>query len=188
MDELTVEVHKSEEGLDVLNFPQFRPIGDGLNFLRRYGESVGRKTETEVLSGGGMELTFLWLGEEIVLSEALEDFVDVFLMGLEVLGVYQDVIQIDNNADIKEIREDTIDESLKGCRSICQAEGHDIPLEGTIRCAVSCTKYVWYHGHRDHVSCVPKTEELFQEHFYRLRAPGVEEEEDCRYHPTCRLL
>ena len=95
MDELMVEVHKSEEGLDVLNFPQFRPIGDGLNFLRRYGESVGRKTETEVLGGGGMELTFLWLGEEIVLSEVSEDFADVFLMGLKVLGVYQDVIQID---------------------------------------------------------------------------------------------
>ncbi|KIM64938.1 hypothetical protein SCLCIDRAFT_113957, partial [Scleroderma citrinum Foug A] len=105
MDESTVEVHKSEVGLDVLNF------------LHRHGEFVRRETETEVLSGGGMELTFLWLGEEIVLSEALEDFADVFLMGLEVLG---------------EIREDTIDESLIGCRSICQAKGHDIPLEGPI--------------------------------------------------------
>ena len=88
MDELTVEVHKSEEGLDVLNFLQFRPIGDGLNFLRRHGESIRRETEIEVLGGGGMELTFLWLGEEIVLLEASEDFVDMFLMGLEVLGVY----------------------------------------------------------------------------------------------------
>ena len=30
---------------------------------------------------------------------------------------------------------------------------------------LSCTKYVWYCGHRDHISCVLKTEELFQEHF-----------------------
>ena len=37
---------------------------------------------------------------------------------------------------------------------------------------VSCTKYVWYHGHRDHISCILKTEELFQEHFYWLKAPG----------------
>ena len=35
-----------------------------------------------------MELTFLWLGEDIVLSETLEDFADVFLMGLKVLRVY----------------------------------------------------------------------------------------------------
>ena len=56
-------------------------------------------------------------------------------MGLEVLGVYQDVIQIDDNADIEEIRKDAIDKSLESCRSICQAEGHDIPLEGPISCA-----------------------------------------------------
>ena len=79
-----------------------------------------------------MELTFLWLGEEIVLSEVSEDFADVFLMGLKVLGVYQDVIQIDNYTDVKEVHEDAIDELLESCRSICQAEGHDIPLEGTI--------------------------------------------------------
>ena len=82
-----------------------------------------------------MEFTLLWLGEEIVLSEVSEDFMDVFLMGLEVLAVYQDVIQIDDNTDIKEICEDAIDELLESCRSICQAKGHDIPLEGTIPCA-----------------------------------------------------
>ena len=138
MDESKVEVHESEEGLEVLNF------------LRRHGESIGRETETEVLSGGGMELTFLWLGKEIVLSEALEDFVDMFLMGLKVLGVYQDVIQIDDNADIKEIHEDTIDESLKSCRSICQAEGHDIPLEGPISCAKCGFPFITF-GNADQV-------------------------------------
>ncbi|KIM67427.1 hypothetical protein SCLCIDRAFT_107934, partial [Scleroderma citrinum Foug A] len=130
MDEMAVEVCESEEGLDVLYFPQFWPIGDGLNFLCRHGESIGRETETEVLSGGGMELTFLWLGEEIVLSETSEDFADMFLMGLEVL---------------REIHKDTIDESLESCGSVCQAKGHDIPLEGTILLMfhVHCTKRVW---------------------------------------------
>ena len=88
VNKATVEVHESEEGLNVLNFPQFQPIRDGLNFLHEHRESVGRKTETEVLGGGGVELTFLWIGKEIVFAEVLEDFVDVFLMGLEVLGVY----------------------------------------------------------------------------------------------------
>ncbi|KIM67351.1 hypothetical protein SCLCIDRAFT_44379, partial [Scleroderma citrinum Foug A] len=91
-----------------------------------------------VLGGGGMELTFLWLGEEIVLSEALEDFADVFLMGLKVLG---------------EICEDTIDESLKGCGSICQAEGHDIPLEGTIPCAERGFPFITFCN-ADQVVCV----------------------------------
>ena len=88
MNETTVEVRKSEEGLNVLNFPQFWPVRNGLNFLHRHRESIGRKTETEVLGGGGMELTFLWLGKEIVSAEASEDVMDMFPMGLEVLGVY----------------------------------------------------------------------------------------------------
>ena len=88
VDELTVKVHESEEGLNVLNFLWFWPIRDGLNFLCGHGESIGRETETEVLGGGGIELTFLWLGEEIVFAEASEDFTDVFLMGLEDLRVY----------------------------------------------------------------------------------------------------
>ena len=50
-------------------------------------------------------------------------------------------------------------------------------MEREVRIPVSRTKYVWYCGHRDHISCIPKTEELFQEHFYRLKAPGVEEED-----------
>ena len=59
MDESTVEVRESEEGLDVLNLLQFQPIGDGLNFLHGHRESIGRETESKVLSGGGMELTLL---------------------------------------------------------------------------------------------------------------------------------
>ena len=69
--------------------------------------------------------------------------------------------------------------SIAGC--------HDAMMMMTVS-TLSCTKYVWYHGHRDHISCIPKTEELFQEHFYWLKAPGVEEEEDCGCHPTHRLL
>ncbi|KIM55473.1 hypothetical protein SCLCIDRAFT_134567 [Scleroderma citrinum Foug A] len=112
-----VKVHESEEGLNVLNFPRFWPVRNGLNFLCGHRESVGEETETKVLGGGGMELTFLWLGKEIVLLETSEDFADMFLMGLEVL---------------REIHKDTIDESLESHGSIGQAEGHDIPLEETI--------------------------------------------------------
>ena len=34
---------------------------------------------------------------------------------------------------------------------------------------LSCTKYVWYRGHRDHISCIPKTEELFKNIFIGLK-------------------
>ena len=150
MDELTVKVHESEEGLNVLNFPRFWPIRNGLNFLCGHGESVRRETETEVLGGGGMELTLLWLGEEIVLSEVSEDFMDVFLMGLEVLGVYQDVIQIDDYTDVEEVHKDAIDKLLESRGSIGQAEGHDIPLEGTISHAECSFPFITF-GNADQV-------------------------------------
>ena len=50
----------------------------------------------------------------------------------------------------------------------CCLPRHPMPLGAPL----SCTKYVWYCGHRDHISCILKTEELFQEHFYWLKAPG----------------
>ena len=92
VDELTVEVCESEEGLNVLNFPQFWPARNGLNLFCGHRQSIRRKAETKVLGGSGMEFTFLWLGKEIVFSEASEDFADMFLMGLKVLGVYQDIV------------------------------------------------------------------------------------------------
>ncbi|KIM66530.1 hypothetical protein SCLCIDRAFT_110598, partial [Scleroderma citrinum Foug A] len=126
VDESTVKVCESKEGLNVNLYRHLCHIGNGLNFLHGHGESIRRETETEILSGGGMELTFLWLGEEIVLSETSEDFADMFLMGLEVL---------------REICKDTINKSLKSHGSISQAKGHDIPLEGTIphaECYAQC--------------------------------------------------
>ena len=92
VDEATVEVRETEEGLDVLHLAGFWPIGDGFDLVGGHGESVGRKAESEVFGGGGVEFTFLRLGEEIVFPEALEDFADMFLMGFNILGVDQDVI------------------------------------------------------------------------------------------------
>ena len=72
----------------VLVFPKKAKRLDWTGLSNTNRESIGRKTETEVLGGGGMELIFLWLGKEIVFAKALEDFMDVLLMRLEVLEVY----------------------------------------------------------------------------------------------------
>ena len=92
VDEATVEVRETEEGLDVLHLAGCWPIRDGFDLVSRHGESVGGKAESEVFSGSSVEFTFLRFGEEIVFSEALEDFADMFLMGFDILGVDQDVI------------------------------------------------------------------------------------------------
>jgi hypothetical protein len=44
-----------------------------------------------------MEFAFFGFGIEPMLAEASKYFSDVILMGCEVLGIYKDVIQIDDN-------------------------------------------------------------------------------------------
>jgi hypothetical protein len=44
-----------------------------------------------------MEFAFFGFGIEPMLAEVLKYFSDMILMGCEVLGIYKDVIQIDNN-------------------------------------------------------------------------------------------
>jgi hypothetical protein len=93
-----IEICKSEEGLKILNLPRFWPVYDSLYFLIRHSKAIWRQNEiTKVLHGRGMEFAFFGFGIELMLVEASKYFLDVILMGCEVLGIYKDVIQIDDN-------------------------------------------------------------------------------------------
>ena len=50
----------------------------------------------------------------------------------EVIGIDQDVIQIDYDVDVYHIHEDVIHESLKSCGSISKAFRHYQPLERSV--------------------------------------------------------
>jgi len=41
IDEMTVEVDKTKEGMNALDFPGFRPILDNLDFVQGHGEAIG---------------------------------------------------------------------------------------------------------------------------------------------------
>ena len=86
MDEAAVEVHKTEEGLNVLNFMRFGPILDSLNLLHRHRESGGGEDVAQILHSVGMELALQGVGEESVPSQSSEDFPDMFLIKGLVLG------------------------------------------------------------------------------------------------------
>jgi hypothetical protein len=92
-----IEICESEEGLNILNLPRFRPVYNSLYFLVRDSKAVRRQEITKVLHGCGMEFAFFRFGIEPMLAESLKYFSDVILMGCEVLGIYKDVIQIDDN-------------------------------------------------------------------------------------------
>ena len=63
--------------------------------------------------------------------------------------------KIDNNRDIEEVCEDTIDELLKSHGGISQAKGHDVPFEGPILC-VECSLPFISLGNVDQIVCVAK--------------------------------
>jgi hypothetical protein len=49
-----------------------------------------------------------------------------------IFGINEDVIQIYNNIDVKEVRKEVIHELLESSRSVGQALGHDEPLERAV--------------------------------------------------------
>src|SRR5438445_13597573 len=108
-----VEVGKSEEGLDVFDFPRLRPVTDCLDLFRSHGEPLRREAEAEVFDRGGMELTLFRFSIELLFAEASEDFLDMSLVRLLVLGVDEDVIQIYDDAHIQEVCEDAINKPLE---------------------------------------------------------------------------
>jgi len=91
-DETTVEVRKTEEGLDVLHLAGFWPVRDGFDFVGGHGKAIGGEAEAQVFGRGGMEFAFFWFSKEVMLAEALEDFMDMLLMQFNVFGVDKNVV------------------------------------------------------------------------------------------------
>ena len=57
---------------------------------------------------------------------------DMFLMICRVVGINEDVVKVDDHANIQEITEDVIHEMLESCRSIGKSKGHNEPFKRTI--------------------------------------------------------
>ena len=123
-NEASIEVGESEEGLDILDFPGLRPVEDGLDLRLRHSESVSGEDVAEVLHGVRVEFALVRAGVELVLPESPEDFLDVLPMILEIIRVDKDVVQIDYNAYVEEVREDLVNEALERRRGVRKSERH----------------------------------------------------------------
>jgi len=67
---MTVKIGEAKEGLDVFDFPRFRPILNDLSFVGSHSESFGRQHISEVFIGSDMELTFVCMGKKAVSSKS----------------------------------------------------------------------------------------------------------------------
>ena len=50
----------------------------------------------------------------------------------DVVGIDEDVVEVDDHIDVEEIREDVVHETLESCRSVGESEGHNRLFKGTI--------------------------------------------------------
>jgi hypothetical protein len=57
---------------------------------------------------------------------------DVFPVLRRVIGIDQDVVDVDNDANIKHIAENVIHETLKNRRAVGKNERHNLPLKRTV--------------------------------------------------------
>ena len=71
----------------------------------------------------------------------MEYLSDMFLMFFGVVQVYEDVIEINDNMDVKHVTETVIHEPLESCWSICEAKRHNHPFEGSVMCLESCLPF-----------------------------------------------
>jgi len=79
-DETMVEICKTKEGLDVLHFAGFWPVGNGFDFVSGHGKAIGGEAEAQVFGRDGMEFAFFQLSKEVMLAEVSEDFADMLLV------------------------------------------------------------------------------------------------------------
>ena len=104
MDELPIEVHKAKEGLDLLYLCQI------------HGNMVLQDDQSKVLNLLLLELTFLWLEKQPLLSEGSEDLADNLLVFGEGAGVDEDVIHVAYYlAIVDELMEDVVHHCLECC-------------------------------------------------------------------------
>jgi hypothetical protein len=53
------------------------------------------------------------------------------------VGIDEDVVDVDEDADVEEVGKDVIHETLEGCGSIHQIKRHNDPFKRTVACVES---------------------------------------------------
>ena len=84
---------------------------------------------------GDIELTFLMLAEETILTEVCQYMMDVSNIFFKSIQVDQTVLEVDNAENIKKFMKAIGSICLHRCRSIHETEGHDEIFEVVIQCS-----------------------------------------------------
>ena len=92
-----VEITKAKEGLDVLDILRLWQLQDCLYLIGRHLKSFQRKNIAKIFHNVRVELTLVCMGVKPILSEALKYLSDMFAVSFGVIGVDENVIQINDH-------------------------------------------------------------------------------------------
>src|SRR5258707_4160038 len=133
LDEPSVEVHKSYEGLDILYFHWLWPVCDSLDFNGVHCYTVFGDDKPKVVHLLTFKFAFLWSEEQLVGMEGLEYLLSDPLMVCEGGRVDEDVIHVANGfIAIDKGAEDVIHHCLEGGQQVAQSKEHDKWLEESL--------------------------------------------------------
>ena len=125
VDEASVEVGETKEGLDILDFPWLGPVLYDFDLVGSHGESIWRQDISEVFYSIGVKFTFVSSRVKTVFPQSAEDFFDVFLMGRLIGRINEDVVKVHDNTNIDHVREHVVHKPLENGRSVGESKRHD---------------------------------------------------------------
>src|SRR3954466_16340008 len=129
---MTTIAGKAEETSDLLDSPGRIPFKNSLNTFWVDGNAILGNHMTKVGYFRKSELTLRILSIEFVFSKLFQYKTKVFSMFLFILGVYQDIIQINHDELVEVFHEYIVHQSREGGWGIGQAKRHDGVLVRTI--------------------------------------------------------
>jgi hypothetical protein len=131
VNETTVEIGEAGEGLNIFDLLRLRPIPNHLDFLFGHRKSIGREHIAEELHRISVPFTVIGFGidRDCVAEDIVKLHTDVFPVLRRVIGINQDVVEVDNDANIEHNAENVIHEMLKNRRTVGKTERHDLPLK-----------------------------------------------------------
>jgi hypothetical protein len=116
--------------LDIFDFARFQPILYSFDLGRIHSDSSRGYQESQVFHGSLVEFALLSFGVKFMISKASQDFADLLLMRFQVIVVDQDVVEVDDDANIHQIGEDVIHELLESGWGITKTKRHNQVFEG----------------------------------------------------------
>jgi len=126
LDEPSVEVGESEEGLHFLLVRRSGPLGNDSDLDWVHRDGVVRDDYSEVLDRGFLKFAFVGTEVELMLLQQLLDVMGDLPVLFKGFRKDEDVIQIDHDHAFRdEALEDVVHHRLEGGRTVCEAEEHD---------------------------------------------------------------